>query len=167
MKKVHYLLALLLSAHVSSVRASVILKGGETGNGGTIIIDGDTYRLSDLDFIATPSNPLTLDQALIDTITANKAVLNGGAYLTKFGDDFIAKVLNPLIEYRFVGTLPTECAQTESGVGCAQGSITFLVAKQFEALSLEEKAETILEARAGAMTNDPTKLMPTPFTGSF
>jgi hypothetical protein len=132
--------------------------GHETGNGGTVIVDGQTYYLSDLEFTALPSKQITLDDDLIAAINSDAAAINtvllSSPTTINFMSFFSNTVLNPLNEYRFVSTLPSLCppVATPAGVqvGCAQGSLTFIIPKVFTSLTLEEKAELLIEIRLEA-----------------
>jgi hypothetical protein len=153
--RVLFFFALLLSTALPA------LAGHEGGNGGTIIVDGTTYKLSDLEFTADPGQNFALDddihgavQKFADALHALDAYIMpeyGGKDL--FFDDVI---FGKLVEYRFVGKVPSDCLEVLSyagaAVGCAQGSLTYIIPKTFSSLSLTEKAELMIEIR---LAGDP------------
>jgi hypothetical protein len=80
-----------------------------------------------------------------------------------FNSFFTDTVLNPLNEYRFVSTLPSLCPPVSDAagvaVGCAQGSLTYIVPKVFTSLTIDEKADLLIEIRLQSFPSlDDTKL---------
>lgn len=155
LKSFAFFLSVLTLSPFGRIQTS-IASGHETGNGGTVIIDGETYKLADLSFKALPDLGYGLDDTLISAIQVDEGYLTSLGYVdsnTTYYMDFPypTSVLDPLNEYHFVGKVPSDCtpvlASTGNPIGCSEGSLTYIVPKYFAPLSLTEKAHLIAEMR--------------------
>ncbi|MCM2279052.1 MAG: hypothetical protein NDJ89_13335 [Oligoflexia bacterium] len=156
------LAALILGASASSACAA----GGETQNGGSVIIDGSTYQLADLKFRPLEHELWQMDEKLVAELQQMFSLLRDigirmfRASGYRFGSLLQDEVFGPTVEYRLVSKLPAGCAFIPSEnlpygtlvepVGCTRGSITYLLPAALARLDLEQTALLILHERLHA-----------------
>src|SRR5262245_17055084 len=95
-----------------SILCSPLAFAHQVGNGGSILVDGQRYSLADLHFEPLPFESYTFDNSIRKEINGLDQTLSylglemRNAQNRSFFEDF---VFNNLIEYRFVGSLPSGC----------------------------------------------------------
>lgn len=146
------------------------LKGGSSGTrgGGTIVVDGTTYRLADLYFKPLPYAGYTFDQPIEEVLDDVKLISD--KLRLGLEENFLkVHVYNPLVEYRFVAALPESCqfipnenlpgGLKKLNVGCTEGYITYLIPGLFLKLSAQERALLILHERLHSVApNQPYEI---------
>jgi hypothetical protein len=146
--------------------------GHETGNGGTVLVDGTEYKLADLHFKAAPHDRYRMDDELVGLLGKIKKEVNdiwGVQFVSPQKDFFNEEVFSSLVEYRFVSRLPGGCSfipdeNLPAGLpridlGCTQGSLTYLLPAEFSRLTLLQKALLIIHERLHTFApNEPYEI---------
>ncbi len=147
--------------------------GGSTvGNGGSVVIDGKTYRIADLSFIPAEFDRYEFDEELRKQLVSIRDLLAGDPFHAVIARDegfkehelFATEVFNPLVEYRLVSALPSNCrfmpsenlplTATTVPVACTQGKLTYLLPDYFAKLDLLQKALLIIHERLHSIYPD-------------
>lgn len=152
----YFLISWLLCACGLGSKKNLAISSDRVGNGGSVVVNGETYQLADLYFKPYEGNSFTFDERL----GAELSVFNSS--LSKWGinsfDLFEKQITSELVQYYFVGTLPQDCNDPTDVIGgtpsvqfaCTKGYVTWINPKYFAPLPIEQKAAAIIHERLHA-----------------
>ena len=132
----------------------------KVGNGGSLVVDGQTYDLADLHFKPNSFASYTFDTVIENEMYKLKSLLNRLNLRLEHsgGDEFFNNyIFNELIEYRFVGRLPSDCqfmtrenlpaALAVEDMACTKGYVTYLIPSYFLKLNVIQQTLLLIHER--------------------
>lgn len=160
-----FVIAFLMMASFSAFAT----KGSEGGNGGSVVIDGKTYQIADLHFVPQEFGQYQFDPELKAKLKSFHDLLYKHFFGTQVAlqqdgasiELFDREIFNPLVEYRLVSKLPSDCSfipqenlplvKSTVAVACTKGKLTFILPDYFSKLDLQQKALLIVHERMHAL----------------
>jgi hypothetical protein len=132
----------------------------QVGNGGSITVDGHSYELADLHFKPNSFASYTFDKVIEKELSKLGAILRRlnltlqHSSADQFFDDYI---YNELIEYRFVGHLPSDCQYMTRenlpsdlkvlDIACTKGYVTYIIPSYFKKLNVTQQTLLLVHER--------------------
>jgi hypothetical protein len=169
MKLLSLVVVAFILANGLAMAPAFATKGTEGGNGGSVVIDGKTYQIADLHFVPQDFGQFQFDSELKTKLKSFQELLDKHFFGTTIALDqergsielFDREVFNPLIEYRLVSKLPSDCTfipaenlplvTSAVPIACTKGKLTFILPDYFSKLDLQQQALLIVHERMHAL----------------